>query len=116
MSKPKHFRSQARPQVACKVILRRQDPLEDGLVSFTRDLGPGGLFAITDAIFEMGDRIQVELSTPSTWEPLTLDAQVCRIEEAEGGEPGGVAVQFVDMTDAQILALSDFIDSLEFER
>ena len=116
MTGSRHFRKSARPQIACKVTIHKNDWSSSGpIVSFTRDVGSGGLFAITDERFEMGEKVEVVLSTPSTWEPLVLPAEVCRIEDSEGEETGGVGVRFVSLTDTQLVALVDFTESLDFD-
>lgn len=111
-----HFRSSPRPHVSCKVTMYRDEWSSDSpVVSYTRDLGAGGLFAVTTEKFELGDRVEVVLSTPSTWEPLILKAEICRVEEPGEGEPGGVGLRFMDTTDAQLVALTEFIESLDFD-
>ncbi len=116
MNEKRHFRSSPRPQVSCKVTLRRTDRSADKpIVTYTRDIGTGGLFAETDQSFEMDSSVDVVLSTPSTWEPLVLGAKVCRCQASAGGEPGGVGLRFIDMTDVQAIALDDFISTLGYD-
>ncbi len=118
MTEKRHFRSSPRPQIACKVTLYRSewaDGSPSPIVSYTRDIGTGGLFAETEIVFEIGDHVDVVLATPSTWEPLILKAEVCRCCGASEAEPGGVALRFIEMTDAQAVALADFTTSLDFD-
>ncbi|MCP4678893.1 MAG: PilZ domain-containing protein [Deltaproteobacteria bacterium] len=116
MTEKRHFRSSPRPQISCKVTLHRAKRSTDKpIVTYTRDIGTGGLFAETDQSFEMDDQVNVVLSTPSTWEPLVLGAKVCRCQASSEGETGGVGLRFVDMTDVQAIALADFIATLDYD-
>jgi hypothetical protein len=69
----------------------------------------GGIFVETQESFAIGETLQVELISPSTWEPLTLRAEVRRVEQ------GGVGLFFIDISDADLVALIDLIASLDFE-
>jgi hypothetical protein len=80
----------------------------------TRDVSTGGMFVLTDEIFDIDDIVEVDLATPSTWEPLTLKARVCRIVSAEEGEPG-IGLNFIDVTDPELVALINLTASLGFE-
>ncbi len=116
MTDKPHFRSSPRPHIACKVTLYRPGWSSDSpIVAFTEDLSTGGLFAVTDEKLELGQRVEIVLSTPSTWEPLVLNAEVCRQKVRIDDDPGGVGLRFVDLTDIQVLALDDFMASLNFE-
>ena len=116
MSEKGHFRSSPRPQIACQVVLHRADPAAGGpIVSYTRDLSVGGLFVVTEERLEKDERFTVVMSTPSTWEPLTLEAVVCWNRPAAGDAPAGVGLQFVDLTQAQHVALTEFVASLDYE-
>ncbi len=106
-----HFRSSKRPQATHPVTLHltEKDPVE----AYTRDVSRGGLFVYTTCPFALGDRIEVSLSSPSTWEPLRLKAEVCRI--VKEAKERGVGLRFVEMTDRQLAALVDLTNSLDFE-
>jgi len=82
---------------------------------YTRDIGAGGLFAATDERLDPGERVEVELSTPATWDPLRLGARVCWVLEGSGGAPAGVGLQFVDIGGAEALALARFVEALDYE-
>jgi uncharacterized protein (TIGR02266 family) len=117
MSETRHFRTSPRPQIACQVALRRKDaPADAGpIISYTKDLSSGGLFFVTDQPFDTGERVTVVLSTPSTWEPLTLGAEVAWARPAAGEDPAGIGLQFVDLEPEQLIALTEFVASLDFE-
>lgn len=107
MSENRHFRSSPRPQAVQKVTLRR--PNGSTLVAFTRDVSTGGLFVETQETFEPGERIEVELTSPSTWNPLVLKADVRRVDAK------GIGIYFVDVSDTDLVALIDLTNSLDFE-
>ena len=111
MAEKGHFRSSRRPQASHPVTLHLKSGKE--LVVFTRDVSHGGLFVVTAQSFRMGERLEVSLSSPSTWEPLRLSAEVCRVV-SDGAEPG-VGLRFIDMTDRQLTALIDLTVSHDFE-
>ncbi len=106
-----HFRSSKRPQSFHPVTIHIKD--RDSVTAFTRDVSSGGVFILTDCSFSMGDRIEIELSSPSTWEPLRLDAEVCRI--VDDCAENGIGVRFIGVTDKQLVALIDLISALDFE-
>ena len=114
--KKHHFRASPRPHIECKVVLYREvDAHRKPIAAFTRDVGTGGLFVVTNQWFDMGDKVEVLLSTPSTWEPLVLPTSVCRIEPPEGSAPGGTGFRFEALDDTQTMALAKLIESLDFD-
>ena len=64
---------------------------------------------------QVGEQVKVVLSTPSTWEPLSLIAEVCWSEPATGEDLPGVGLKFATLSDEQLINLSSFVSSLEFE-
>jgi uncharacterized protein (TIGR02266 family) len=96
------------------VSLKRSDDA-DSIDAFTRDLGVGGLFAETTVPFRTGDRVEVQLPTPATWEPIVLEAEVCHVEDAPRITDRGVGLRFVEMGDEQAIALAEFVASLDYE-
>lgn len=102
--------------MACKVTLYRTErPFSSPVVSFTRDIGMGGLFAETDEEFTVGERVDVVLAMPSTWEPLVYSAVVCRLEGARDETARGVGLRFSPLSDAQTLALAELTASLDYD-
>ena len=102
-----HFRSSPRPQASQQITLHRKSA--PPLVAFTRDISAGGVFVETRESFSLGESLQVELLSPSTWEPLVLNAEVRRIEN------NGVGLYFVNISDTDLVALINLITSLDFE-
>ena len=115
MQKKGHFRSARRPSLSHQVTIRRPEANDQKEISaLTKDISTGGMFVVTDAPFELGEQLTISLATPSTWEPLSLLAEVCRTAANEDGE-AGIGLKFVGLTDAQLVALIDLTDSLDFE-
>ncbi|MCP4602524.1 MAG: PilZ domain-containing protein [Proteobacteria bacterium] len=115
MFEKRHFRSSSRSQIACEITLYRTESSSDNaIVSHSRDIGMGGLFAETEEVFEIGDMVKVVLSTLSTWEPIELTAEICRCQPPNNNQSGGVGLRFVNITDIQAVALNEFTDSLDF--
>jgi hypothetical protein len=56
----------------------------------------------------------VHLSTPSTWAPLELRARVCWIRASDGTDPTGVGLSFVHLDRERLVALDEFVASLDF--
>lgn len=115
MSEP-HFRTSPRPQVACQVEVRRAPGAQPArLITYTQDISSGGLFVVTPTALPAGERVAVQISTPSTWQPLTLSATVAWRREAAGDEPAGIGLKFLDLAPSEQIALADFVASLDFE-
>lgn len=111
-----HFRSSPRPQIKCEVILRlNKGPLSRPIACATQDIGTGGLFAVASDGYEVGERIEVVLYAPSTWEPLILDGQVRWVKRLEGSQAIGMGIGFVDLSEEQFVALDNLVRSLDFE-
>ena len=105
-----HFRSAPRPQTSHEVTLRFSDGTE--VSAFTKDVSRGGMFVPVRHPSAQGERLEVSLSSPSTWEPLRLSAEVCRVDK----EPeAGLGLRFVQLTDRQLAALIALTNSLDFE-
>jgi uncharacterized protein (TIGR02266 family) len=111
MKKKAHFRSSPRPRTSHQVTLHLTDGKD--ITAFTKDVSKGGLFVTTAYTFAMGEKLEVSLFSPSTWEPLRLSAEVCRVEE--GTDEPGVGLRFTALTDRQLAALISLTNSLDFE-
>lgn len=115
MTDAPHFRSSPRPQVACQVEIIPLEMSAKPIVTFTKDLSNGGLFLVCNREFEIGEKVKLKLSTPSTWQPIVLLAKVVWKKEAQPGEPAGIGFHFLELSDDQIIALNSFVSSLEYE-
>lgn len=111
-----HFRAGSRPRAALAIsMFRAGDGDEHRISAFTDNIGTGGLFANTFSRFELGERVEVEFATPSTWTPQRFQAEVVRTQDGDDGRHQGVGLKFVDMSDAQAVVLAELITSLDFE-
>ena len=113
-----HFRSSSRPRAAVAVVIFRQPGVAESvqkITAFTNNIGTGGLFASTHQSLTEGERVEVELPTPSTWAPLRFNAEVVRVQRDDDGQPRGVGLRFVNVTDEQAVVLAEFIQSLDFD-
>ncbi len=117
MNEQGHFRASPRPQLTVEVrIVRKWSTSSSPVVARTEDVGTGGLFAVTTAPMDTGERVRVVLETPTSWEPLTLDAEVAWRRKARGeDEPAGAGLRFVDLSEEQGAALARLVSSLDYE-
>ena len=116
MTKERHFRSSPRPVASLQVVIKVQntDPVTTLTVT-TRDVSTGGMFVYTDYPFKINDMVTLDLATLSTWEPLTLKGRVCRVVEGNDRQEPGIGLQFVDVSDTDLVALIHLTTSLDFE-
>ena len=115
MSEPRHFRASPRPAVSFQIELVREGP-SPPLACRTSDIGTGGVFVATSSRLQIGERLLVVLTTPSAWEPLSIDAEVAweRQDDGSGAAPG-FGLKFLALTEEQKLALAKFVSSLEYQ-
>ena len=85
------------------------------LRAYTRDVGTGGVFVVTDACLERGEQVRLVLVAPTTWQPLRIDAEVAWWRAAGAEGPAGVGMRFVEPNADQLLALGDLVAALGFE-
>lgn len=112
--KSSNFRNSQRQRISCQVeVLRESD--DTSIISYTKDISTGGLFLMNTGKLQVGEQVQVILSTPHTWEPLSLTAEVCRSEQTTDEDLPGMGLKFATLSDDQLIALSNFVSSLEFE-
>ena len=109
MTDPSDRRVHLRVPLKVEVDLRSEDTFFTG---FSENISEGGLFVATDAPFEPGTRLTVNLSLMGG-SPESLDVVVCWVRPANavGGLPGGMGVRFVEMADEKFQELQGFIDS-----
>ncbi len=94
-------------------VLREGD--DTSVISYTKDISTGGVFLVNTGNLQVGEQVKVILSTPSTWEPLSLIAEVCWSEPTTDEDLPGVGLKFATISDEQLITLSNFVSSLEFE-
>jgi uncharacterized protein (TIGR02266 family) len=64
------------------------------IVAEAADLSLGGLFAITEAAFEVGDAVALAMSLADGEAPLVCEAEVVRVRAGNDGDVAGVALRF----------------------
>ena len=94
-------------------MIRERD--DTNIISYTKDISTGGLYLMNTGKLQVVEQVKVVLSAPSTWEPLSLTAEVCWSEPATGEDLPGVGLKFATLSDKQLITLSSFVSSLEFE-
>jgi uncharacterized protein (TIGR02266 family) len=116
MSESGHFRNSGRPQAMVEVLIHRRFAVSpEPLGAYTRDVGTGGVFVVTDARLERGERVHLLLVSPTTWQPLRIDAEVTWWREAGEDGPAGAGMRFVEPDADQLLALRSLVAVLDFE-
>lgn len=85
------------------------------MIAYTNDVGVGGAYIATERPAAVGSRLAVEIEVPGPGGPITLDAEVRWVANADrllaGREPG-MGVKFSALDVDALLALSDFFASL----
>ena len=81
------------------------------MAAVTEDLSIGGAFLLTDAQLPTGSRVMVELTLPSSWEPVLVIGEV----RWRRVDPPGLGVAFVDTTAEAHVALGQLLTALSFE-
>jgi len=98
-----------RTSVEVRVDLFSDDTFFTG---FTENISQGGLFVATSAPFAIGDELEIRLTLMGT-SARTYRAVVrwVRPTGGSGGLPGGMGVQFLDLSEPERVALQRFVDS-----
>ncbi|MCU0661194.1 MAG: PilZ domain-containing protein [Myxococcota bacterium] len=115
MNAHRHFRASHRPHVACNVRLRfcEKEPTE--LLCYTRDIGEGGLFAVTQSALTEGSIVDVIIEAPSLWQPVVLQAMVAWKSKEPDDDNRGYGLKFTALEESKRLALSELLCALDFE-
>ena len=110
-----HFRAETRRRISLPVRFRTGKALEQR--GQTVDLGVGGAFIACKRPPSIGTHVAVELSSPTAWDPLSIECKVCWVDEGvrEAEGPRGFGVRFEDLSPSAASALYDFVLSLDFE-
>lgn len=111
----RHFRSQPRPGIRVRIRYRRLDePHAREVEALTRNIGVGGAFILTDSPLPIGTLLEISISSPATWEPVRVRAEVRWIGSGAGEDDVGMGVSFRDLHPRDVVALHDFFVSLQF--
>lgn len=75
----------------------------------TTNLGVGGAFLPSRVPLPVGTAVVVLLSSPTSWDPIEIPAVVRWVTEATSGKDPGMGVQFLDLSDKDIVRLNDLL-------
>ncbi len=63
----------------------------------TKDIGPEGIFLISNESFAVGTILNLRIHTPTTSEPINAQAEVVRIAKDENSRVIGMGLVFIQM-------------------
>lgn len=76
----------------------------------TEDLSIGGMFITTQHLLSVGERLRLVLHLPGSKPAIKVVAEVVRVvEEAKQGQPSGIGVRFVNMSEDDRSVIQDFL-------
>jgi len=106
-----HFRGKARPGRRVELAYRPADtPDAEPVRAFTRNIGVGGAFIVSDEPAAVGTHLRISIKVPTSDRPIEVRAEV-RWSSSEGGELG-MGVKFEGLDVDQLLQLSEYFASL----
>ncbi len=101
-----HFRGQARPGRRVEVSFTAADGTPR--TAFTRDIGVGGAFVVTDAPVQPGTPLVLAIHVPTATAPIEVRGEV----RWAGDDPAGMGVRFADLGVEELLQLNEYFASL----
>ena len=106
-----HFRGKARPGRRVELEYRRADSPDDKPSrAFTRNIGVGGAFIVTDDPYDVGTSVTVIIRVPTS--DLTIEVAAEVRWKATSGEEIGMGIKFQHLEVEQLLQLSEYFASL----
>ena len=112
MERRTHFRGKARPGRRVELEYRLADGSSDKpLRAFTRNIGVGGAFIVTDDPYDVGALITVTVHVPTSDITIEVAAEV-RWRAVAGAEEVGMGIKFQHLDVEQLLQLSEYFASL----
>jgi uncharacterized protein (TIGR02266 family) len=107
-----HFRGKARPGRRVELEFCAADGPRGGPMTsaFTRNIGVGGAFIVTDRPAPVGARLTISLQVPTATVPIAVTAEVRWI--GGDGDESGMGVKFSNLDVDQLLQLSEYFASL----
>lgn len=112
-----HFRGKPRPGRRVEVRYRVVERGEAGpeLRAFTKNIGVGGAFIMTEDPAPPGAALQIDLTVPQAVKTIEVQAEVRWIIDGKHDEPKaehGMGVKFNGLDVEQLLALNEYFASL----
>jgi uncharacterized protein (TIGR02266 family) len=112
MAAAHEFRSEVRVEAAFRV---RYSTLDQLVVADGRDLSKGGMFLATKTFLPINAVLRVQLELPNSPRVLSVIARVAHVraeeDAAKAGQPAGMGVQFLDISNEDITDLARFISA-----
>ncbi len=108
MAMDDHYRSEQRRPVEMPVRFRAGEALLRR--GHTVDLGIHGAFIACEYPPEKGAELELELRSPTAWDPLRIACEVRWVSQ----RPSGFGVHFENLSATQASALYDFLQSLDY--
>lgn len=107
-----HFRGKARPGRRVELTFHRHgDDDPQPVRAFTRNVGVGGAFIVTDAPEPVGTLLEIAIRVPTSDQQIQVAAEV-RWESKASSDETGMGVKFHDLDVDQLLQLSEYFASL----
>ena len=109
-----HFRGKPRPGRRVEVVYSVLEGEERSAAStaFTRNIGVGGAFVVTDDPPPPGSMLSLEIRIPTAPAPIQIAGEVRWIADDEGDEVRGMGVKFQGLEVDQLLELNEYFSSL----
>ena len=109
---PAHFRGKPRPGRRVSLSYRTESG-SDEIESFTRNIGAGGAFILSETPLPVGTELSLSLRIPTSGEPICLAARVCWCSRPEdASDDAGMGVKFLDVELDTLLSLERYFASL----
>lgn len=77
-------------------------------IGTSNNIGIGGLFMVAERRFSVGERFTLEFTLPNHIHPMSVDAEVRWIREADE-RPSGIGMRFVNPSIGAMVALYDLL-------
>jgi uncharacterized protein (TIGR02266 family) len=111
-----HFRGKPRPGRRVEVSYRLVDGTtgepQDLCKAFTRNIGVGGAFIVTDDPAAPGSELQLTVQIPTSGKKIDVRGEVRWIADGEYDAVHGMGVKFHGLDVDQLLELNEYFTSL----
>jgi uncharacterized protein (TIGR02266 family) len=109
-----HFRGKGRPGRRVELRYRPASAAAGApaITAFTRNIGVGGAFIVTDAPEPVGRALLLSLRMPTSQRAIEIAAEVRWVAPAAGAGDCGMGVKFRDLDVDELIELSAYFASL----